>query len=197
MCSGCYFSLQVILYWYLEKEQLEGGIGKMILSKHPLGVSQNRRISLIVVPVHESSKLSKLPILRNTDYYLFFFLVGWHRNSHSVLHLGLVMQEKLKTVENRAAVEILQLFSFAVVVLKKKMSLVLLFFAVLYLMLTTCIFLLQSWFACCFWTVKPGKAWADLFQPVLFPKSIWTTWAVPAIKEKQKWILLKELWTKL
>lgn len=85
-----------------------------------------------------------------------------HKNSHAVLLLGLVMQEKLKTVVNRADEEILQLFSSAVVLLKKKMNSVLLFCARLCLMLTPCAFLLQSGFACCFWTVKPGKAWVDL-----------------------------------
>lgn len=45
--------------------------------------------------------------------------MGKH-GSHGVLHLGLVVQEKLKTVENEVSIKMSQLFKSTVVILKKK-----------------------------------------------------------------------------
>lgn len=62
--------------------------------------------------------MSKLPVLKKT-LILFISLVGKH-GSHGVLHLGLVVQEKLKTVENEVSIKMSQLFKSTVVILKKK-----------------------------------------------------------------------------
>lgn len=87
------------------------------------------------------------------------------RNSHGIFHLGLVVQQKVKTKRSRAAVEILQLLKTILKYIYVGK------FTQLYLMLVLGYF--QSWFACCLWTVKPGKAWVDLLQPVWFSRTYW------------------------
>lgn len=68
---------------------------------------------MIIVPVHLSSKL-KLPILKMNEFS------SPSPPTHGMTqeqswYLGLLVQEKVKTVENGAAVEILQLLLSTVV----------------------------------------------------------------------------------